>query len=520
MLKFSGNLLVSPYVMCATKHFGYYMMRRLLWSIFVLVSLLIFIGLTSCIDGGDQERPGMAIDTELLVSKIWSVTFFGDNGQDETSQFSDVYLQFLPNLRLAIIQGCETWEGEWIISPDSTLLVIRMPDNTPPPLDQLEDEWIITKLTDNNLIIIEQDDKGDEEFHMQTAPLRALSCVDCSDFTNVLTDSVWSVTVFENSQVTQADALKGFYLQFFPDGTFVASSDSYEASGEWAVTDNCQKLVLEWTNDALTENVLVNLAREWIILEYDMQVISVESDDEAGFRMVMKKGRFPNCDELTTSLHNTSWFISKFTINGDVVTPQFTGTGLTFLPNNQLATEVIIGPAVLGGWLLAGECDILILDIQAGILTELSREWTIMEINDQVIKLVYEENTLRMVMHLTRGNPAIPTACVSIINAFTNKSWTVASFLDNGTEDTEKFEGYHFNFNLDGSLLINNPNNDDVTGSWSLIRGCQVISLDIGNSGPFDEINHQWYIESYNDYEIVLVYSNNDKNQELVLVHN
>ena len=507
----------KPRTSCGQPTLGLlYDMKKLLWSIFVLITLLIFIGLTSCFPGGDEDRPGMKINTDLLVGKIWSVSFFEDNGADETAQFSEVYLQFLPNFRLAVIKGCETVEGEWILSTDSTLLVIRMPVDVDPPLDQLSDEWIITRLTENNLNIIEQDDKGDEEFHLQTAPLRALSCQDCSEFTNILTDSVWSVTLLENTQVTQTDQLKGFYLQFFTDGTFTASSDNLQANGEWAVTDNCQKLVLEWQEVPTLGNALSDLAKDWIILQYDSEFMSFEADDESGTLMEMKKGRFPGCTELINSLHNTSWYISFFAINSDVITPQFTGTGLTFLPNNQLATEVVIGPAVLGTWLLAGDCDELILDIQAGLLTELSQQWIIEEIDDQIIKLVYEENTLRMEMHLRRGIPPVSFACTKVIDFLKDKTWKVESFLENESDDTDSFEDYYFKFNLDGSFIVLNDNQEEI-GSWSLIRGCTSIDINVDNSGPLHELNHSWKIESYGDSQIKLIYSQSDDYKELIL---
>ncbi len=491
-------------------------MKKLLWSIFILITLLVLFGITSCIDGGDQERPGIKIDSELVVAKIWSISFFEDNGVDQTSAFADVYLEFQPNFRLAVINGCESYEGEWILSSDSTLLVIRMPGAIA-PLDQLNDEWVITRLTDTELRIIEQDDKGDEEFHFATAPLRALSCESCNDFTNTATDSVWSVTVFKSVQANQTDELQGSFLRFNPEGTFVFETDAVVYLGDWAVTDNCQRLVLEWADLPPSTASFQELDREWFIDSYDLESMKFSAVDESGYELQLSKGRFPQCTEEAVALHNSSWFIHKVIINSDDVSDQFVGTGFTFLPNNQLATEVIVGPAVLGSWMFAGECDQFVIDSRLESLQELNRTWYIVEQTPNLITLVFEENTLNIELQLKVGIPVVLPWCNARINTMLDGTWKIAEFTDDGADIAADFEEYKFVFNSDGGLDLA-YGNQSSEGSWELLRGCRVLGLSVGDADPLSQLNGHWNIEHTKNYEVKLILTTGDQVKELVLV--
>ena len=211
-------------------------MKKLLWTVFVLVILLIFIGLVSCIQTGDEERPGMRVSTDLLLTKVWQVNLFKDNGQDKTILFNDVFLEFRSNFIFKITKGCDIIEGEWILSSDSTLLVIRIPDGHQ-PLDQLDDEWVITWLTDSEMRFIEQDNKGDEEFHLSTAPLPAINCQSCENVVEILTDSIWAITSFTVGSNDMTEQTRGSYLDFNRNGDVILYHD-YEEQSMTVCTSN------------------------------------------------------------------------------------------------------------------------------------------------------------------------------------------------------------------------------------------------------------------------------------------
>lgn len=480
-------------------------MKKLLWSIFVLIILLIFIGLASCIQTGDEERPGMAVSKDLLLTKIWSVHLFKENGQNKTGLFQNVFLEFRPNAVFRITKGCEIIEGKWVLSNDSTVLVIRLPD-PPEPLIQLEDEWVVTWLSNTELRLVEQDYKGDEEFHLQVAPLQALNCQTCHNLNTMLADNDWSITKFAAFDREFTDESRGAYLDFHINGEVVLYSGDHEIPGNWVLTDNCQTLVLKWYDDNSYYGHYQEMEDNWFILDITNEHISLETDDHD--RLELSMGKLQDCSQLRTELLNTSWTIDFMTINEDDVSQYFLGTGLTLLENNQLATEVLVGPAVLGDWQITGNCDHLVIQIQTGQLKELSREWVITEAYDDRLILVFEEGTLRIEMHLKKGVPRPSTDCLQFIDLVT-REWVVNNFTENQSVQDNEYQGYHILFKDDGEVLIWN-NEDEFSGTWHPVMDCRLIVLHMEDEVIAQKLNGKWRIEKIDDNEIIMVYENKD----------
>ena len=233
---------------------------------------------------------------------------------------------------------------------------------------------MVTWYSDTEMYLIEQDDKGDEEFHLEVAPLQALSCQSCDDITQALTGSDWSITLL-NTQTNDATRdVRGSYFQFDNDGGVVLHHNDEELTGSWAIIDNCQTLVIQWSENQVYSESYENLENSWQLSQNDYDFMVFQNEDNDG-TLELTMGQISQCMELESSVLNTSWFIERVLINMDDVSANFVGSGMTFLENNQLATDVPIGPAVLGEWILSGECDQLTLHIQAGLLSELSRTW-------------------------------------------------------------------------------------------------------------------------------------------------
>jgi hypothetical protein len=492
-------------------------MKKQPGTLFTFIILLIFIGLTSCFQTGDEERPGLKVSTDLILTKVWEVVYFEDDGQDKTSTFQNVFLEFRPNFIFKITKECEIVEGEWILSSDSTLLVIRIPDSQE-PMSQLEDEWVITLLTDTEMHFIEQDDKGDEEFHLQVAPLQSLSCQSCDNLTKILTDSIWSITMLTGGANDVTMEAKGSYLDFQENGQVVLHVEDEELVGWWVITDNCHTLKIQWQDDQMLPELYYRLENTWFIQQTDDQFITFENETTDG-ELHITKGHIPRCADLQSTILNTSWSIDYMVINNDNVSDNFIGTGLTFLENDQLATAVVVGPAVLGGWMFLGNCDRLKLDIQAGQLKELSREWIITDIRDEKITMVYEEGTLRMELHLKKGKPILTAKCIELIDYIVQSKWSVKSYSENDQDNDPRFDGYYFQFKEDGNLITWNSD-QEIAGRWYPIHNCDYIIIEIDRNSLMGPLVGEWKIENYNDNGITLVYEEMSKKRTLELIRN
>ncbi len=492
-------------------------MMKLTEALFTFIILLIFCGLAACFQTGDEERPGMSVNSELINSKVWKITSFEDDGQDRSTLFKNVYLEFRPNFVFKITKECAVIEGEWILASGNTLLVIRVPDSQE-PMSQLEDEWIITKLTDTEMHIIEQDDKGDEEFHFQVAPLQSLSCQSCDNITSILVDSVWSITMLAAGANDVTSETKGAYLDFQEDGLVILHIDEEELVAFWVITDNCQSLEIKWKDNQMLPKQYLRLEDTWSIQETDLQLIVFENEEtDANLQIV--KGRIPECPDLLSDMLNTSWFIDYMAINDDDLSGHFVGTGLTFLENDQLATEVVVGPAVLGGWMISGACDRLDIEIQSGQLKVLSRQWIITDIENEKITMVYEEGTLRMELHLKKGKPVRTDHCVELIEYIVQDKWSVKAYSEDDQSDDTRFKGYYFRFKENGHL--NTWNSDQqVTGKWYPINSCRSLVIEIDKNSIMEPLAGEWEIEQYRDNSITLVYEVMGKTRTLELVRN
>jgi len=467
-------------------------MKKLFRPTCIPLYLLIFSMLTSCIDTGDEERPGIRVSADYLATKVWGIEQFKDDGQDKSQLFQEVFVEFRHNFLFRVTHGCETIEGEWILSNDSTLLVVRIPDAME-PLNQLADEWVVKWLNDTEMHLIEQDNKGDEEFYLKVAPLNSLNCQNCEHITDQLTENPWSVTSLVGNLGDVTEEIRGAYFEFNTDGTVTLFTDQYETNGTWAVTDQCQQLAVEWNQGQVYPDIFQQIADSWSIGGLLPEVFNLENGSNG--KLELSQGISPNCDELYVDLQNTSWYVDFVSINQDDVSDNFRGTGFTLLENNQLATEVMVGPAVLGKWLLDGHCDHLSLEIQSGQLKELARNWIIVDASNDSINLVFEEGAISMELRLKRGTPEPSQNCLDIISLLTQGEWSVVKSTSTKPEEEPLSDGYTFRLNPDGTLVIS-LQDQHTYGCWHLIGDCNQVLLDFDPKSAFANYSGKWELET------------------------
>jgi hypothetical protein len=100
-----------------------------------------------------------------------------------------------------------------------------------------------------------------------------------------------------------------------------------------------------------------------------------------------------------------------------------------------------------------------------------------------------------------------------VINAATQGTWRVTSYVDSGTDETNHFTGYNFTFSNGGVLTATNGSNT-VTGTWSVLNDdsnddspSNDLDFNIGFTAPanFADLNDDWDIVTYSDTTISLI---------------
>jgi hypothetical protein len=100
-----------------------------------------------------------------------------------------------------------------------------------------------------------------------------------------------------------------------------------------------------------------------------------------------------------------------------------------------------------------------------------------------------------------------------VINAATQGTWRVTSYVDSGTDETNHFTGYNFTFGNGGVLTATNGSNT-VTGTWSVLNDdsnddspSNDLDFNIGFTAPanFADLTDDWDIVTYSDTTISLI---------------
>jgi hypothetical protein len=92
-----------------------------------------------------------------------------------------------------------------------------------------------------------------------------------------------------------------------------------------------------------------------------------------------------------------------------------------------------------------------------------------------------------------------------LANILMDGQWYVQSYIDDGDDETNDYNGYTLTFSSDGAVVAAN-NSNTINGTWSVVNssnGLDVI-LDFGIAMPFDEFNDDWDVVTYNNTRVEL----------------
>jgi hypothetical protein len=140
--------------------------------LYVLPLLLVAIVFTSCSKDDDDDL--LDINTQsvstLALEDNWKVTyFFDDDDGDETSKFNGYTFTFTTAGQVtASLNGVDK-TGIWIVRQDDgrTKLEVDFNDDDD-PLDELDEDWVVTELTPNRIKLEDLDDDDDDDIEYLT----------------------------------------------------------------------------------------------------------------------------------------------------------------------------------------------------------------------------------------------------------------------------------------------------------------------------------------------------------------
>lgn len=323
----------------------------------------------------------------------------------------------------------------------------------------------------------------------------------------------WVVYEFERNDEDKTEKYKEYALSFKEGDSVVMRARGGDVlTGTWStrVTDRGALLKLKF-------ETLEDFTLEWIV--YDIEVGKIKLYEKGGNRIIMKR----NCDviinvitkkRVKNYLKECLWRVDSLRITGLDKRKDYIGTPLKFLDDDVVKIRVK-GENIQGDYQVGVKGENITLKINLEGRPHLKLEWVVTFLEEGLIKLENDNNKLILKRHCPDDDEDIDY----IGDVLTNGEWEVASYIDQGVNETENYNDYVIGFNVSGMLFAEGKGND-YRGSWLAYRNEGLnLGLNFGTPDePFSELKHRWKIKDITTTRIELKDYNASGEIERILV--
>ncbi len=352
----------------------------------------------------------------------------------------------------------------------------------------------------------------------------AIAQADCSsggtsisEFETIITTGVWYVTYYFDDFDETADFAE-YEFNFDSEGTASATNSIGTTPGTW-----------NYYADSTVEKVdlyfgmvspLDELDEDWVILEATQDIIRLRHESGDGSLDYVTYERNPytgggggSVNPFITELTTGTWFVNLMEDSGTDETCDYVAYEFLFNVNGTVtATSATITKN--GFWSAiddSGTIDLILnfdLDGTNDPFEDLNDDWDVQNYTSSLIQLMDISGGGSGTDYLNFGRDPY-TGCgggggSDLSDILLNGPWYVASYLDDGNDETYYYYAYNLTFNSNGTVVAENGVNT-FNGTWSLVgTGAQDLVLDFGTQIPFDEFNDDWEVLSYNETTINL----------------
>lgn len=340
------------------------------------------------------------------------------------------------------------------------------------------------------------------------------------NFSDILTDGTWYVNYFFDDQ-DETFLFNGYQFSFQSDQTALADNGTNQVNGTWSLTSSSTPdlLLFFGANSPFDE-----LDEDWEILETTPQIIRLKhvsgGDGSVDF---LTFGRAPNTgggtggnsNSFIENLTSGNWFVNLLDDGGTIETCHYINYTFNFTAN-QTVTATSSGNTVNGTWEVQNSSSGLDLVLNFQItggddpFDDLNDDWDVVEFNSNLIALLDVSGGDGSIDILEFGRiPAENCAGAgdvqALIDVMLSGSWFVASYLDDGNNQTAPYSGYTVDFLSNGTVTADNGS-QTLTGSWAVSvsgNGLDLV-LDFGAQVPFNEFNDSWDVVGFTNIAVEL----------------
>jgi heat shock protein HslJ len=462
---------------------------------------------------------------QLLVDGVWYVAYFFDD-QDETDDLAGYEFDFAPNNTAQATLGNNTVNGTWNLSNDN-IPDLELFFGTADPLDELDEDWDIIEAT-NEVIRLKNISGGDGSIDFLTLDRNPTTGggTGTSDFTNALIEGSWYVNLLNDDGNDETCDYVAYQFTFNSNETVTAVSPNRTVNGNWAATTTggTIEISLQFETTGADDPFDDLNDDDWNVENFSNQLIELKDISGGnGGTDLLNFGREPatGCgaggNALAEILIDGFWYVNLSEEDGNDQTCDYEEYQFSFSANNTV-TASAPSNTVIGTWTVTGAGSDLDLNLsfqtsgQNDPFEDLNDDWDVEAFGTASIQLKDVSGGNGGTDLLTFGrNPVSGCGTTGggqvgeLTDILLNGQWFIASYIDDGDDQTAIFANYVFSFNSNGTATANNGSNN-VTGTWSVILDDDELKvvLDFGTSFPLEELEDDWDVSSYTTIRVEL----------------
>ncbi|WP_117157653.1 hypothetical protein [Marixanthomonas ophiurae] len=350
-----------------------------------------------------------------------------------------------------------------------------------------------------------------------------------SEFEENLTTGSWYVTYFFDDFDETSD-FNGYEFTFATDNTALATNGTNTVPGTWNLTtSSTPDLELFFgTNDPFDE-----LDEDWEIIEATSEIIRLKhisgGDGSVDYltyeRTPNTGGNNEDVNILIENLTTGNWFVTLFQDDGNDDTTDYNGYEFSFFIDGS-ATAVSTSETINGFWSIEDEetgLDLVLNFDNTGSddpFEDLNDDWDVLESSQIIIRLSDESGGGNSTDLLTferepngggGGNDPDPQELRDILQTGT---WYVDTYLDDGDNETNVFNGYDFTFFSNQTVTATNGS-ENVDGIWIVSVVGEELNYEFDMDSPINDADDDDYrVLQFSETSATFIIRDSDGNIE------
>ncbi|GAA0871840.1 hypothetical protein GCM10009117_09860 [Gangjinia marincola] len=316
----------------------------------------------------------------------------------------------------------------------------------------------------------------------------------------------WTVDKLERNDQDLEDNYEGYFFSFGNDGSITVTQNATTYTGSWQAsgTGNNIDVVINIPS-------LPDFNATWNLHEIEQEDDEVEVD----LRLGDDRLRFESdCDDdgdvddadLVNALTTGDWYVTNFTEDNQDETGVYADYTFNFF-TDQTTTATNSNGTTTGSWATDsddGELELLLNYGEADPLDELTEDWDVVEVTNEIIRLEDADDDGTVDTLTLERTPFDGGTTDTLADYLIDGLWFVASYVEDNDDQTADYAGYELNFDVAGTVVASNGNTTN-SGTWSVLNNDTQMTLDFGAAMPFEEFNDDdWNVISSSATQIVI----------------